>query len=219
MIKHVGKHNNKKVVLLFREVPGEDHMCLVSYSDLLPRMYHDEIMKVLESAAGQQSQNFADVLFRSMMPDGTNCLESLHKQGFIKKVPANQVIVTPNATSSVRLDELNKILNEMAKGAEATKKLAELDAARGMTGKKRSNSASTRSADVGEPVSDVNTDSGVLSDRDLALDRVRQAENMKADAARLLKEAEVLLAEATQLDPSVNDQSSKKTKTTKVKKT
>ena len=38
MAKHVGKHNDRKVVILFREVPDEGHMCLVIYSDLLPRM-------------------------------------------------------------------------------------------------------------------------------------------------------------------------------------
>ena len=47
MIKHVGRHNNQKIVILFRKVPGEDHMALVTYSDLLPRMYHDEVMKQL----------------------------------------------------------------------------------------------------------------------------------------------------------------------------
>ena len=49
MLKHVVKHNNRKAALLYRQVPNEDHMCLLVYSDLLPRMIHDEIMKVLES--------------------------------------------------------------------------------------------------------------------------------------------------------------------------
>ena len=30
MIKHVGKHNNQKIVILFRKVPDEGHMALVS---------------------------------------------------------------------------------------------------------------------------------------------------------------------------------------------
>ena len=54
-MKHVGKHGDRKICILFRQVPGEDHMCLLVYSDLLPRMIHDEIMKVLESAVGQQA--------------------------------------------------------------------------------------------------------------------------------------------------------------------
>ena len=31
--KHVGKHNNKKIVVLWRQVPNENHMALVTYSD------------------------------------------------------------------------------------------------------------------------------------------------------------------------------------------
>ena len=55
MIKHVGKHNGKKIVLLWRRVPNENHMALVAYSDTLPRMIHDEVMKALESAIGQNA--------------------------------------------------------------------------------------------------------------------------------------------------------------------
>ena len=31
MIKHIGKHGDRKVAIVFREVPGETHMCLVIY--------------------------------------------------------------------------------------------------------------------------------------------------------------------------------------------
>lgn len=212
MLKHVGKHNEKKVVVLFREVPGEEHMCLVSYSDLLPRLYHDAIMKVLESPVGQQAQNFSDALFRNYMPDGTNCLEALHKNGLIKKVPTNQILVTPTPASSVRLDELNEILNEMAKGEEAIKRLAELDSSKGMTGKKRPQqlqevgAPSNSRANAAPIPPSTNTAAAlteVLSDADLARDRIRQAEQMKASAAQLLQEAERLLSEANDLDPKV----------------
>lgn len=206
MYKHVGKHNDKKVVLLYREVPGEDHMCLVTYSDLLPRIYHDEIMKVLESPVGQQAENLSDALFRSFMPDGVNCLEALHRNGLIKKVPTNQILVTPTPTSSVRLDELNGILNEMSKGEEAVKRLAEIDASKGMTSKKKTDNikevgAPSNSRATPAPLQA--TENSVLTDADLAKSRVQQAESMKANAQQLLAEAERLLAEAADLDPTV----------------
>ena len=121
MIKHVGKHNNKKIVLLWRKVPNEDHMALLLYSDTLPRLIHDEVMKALESAVGQNAKELSDVLFRTTMADGRNCLEVLHREGFIKKVPTSQILITPTTKSSVRLDELNSILDEMDKGEEAIK--------------------------------------------------------------------------------------------------
>lgn len=206
MYKHVGKHNDKKVVLLFREVPGEDHMCLVSYSDLLPRIYHDTVMTVLESPIGQQAENLSDALFRNFMPDGVNCLEALHRNGLIKKVPTNQILVTPTLTSKIRLDELNSILNEMSKGEEAVKRLAEIDSNKGMTSKRRTDNIK----EVGAPNNSRSTpaplqatENSALTDADLAKSRVQQAESMKVSAQQLLAEAERLLSEAADLDPTV----------------
>ena len=126
MLKHVGRHGEKKVVVAYNTVPGEDHMALVIYSDSLPSMLHDEVMKVIESPAGQTAKSLADALFRNIMPDGNNTLGALHKGGFLKKVQTKQVILKPNAKSSVRLDELNEILKKMEGSAEAAKKLLTL---------------------------------------------------------------------------------------------
>lgn len=199
MLKHVAKHNDKKAVILFREVPNEGHMCLVAYSDLLPRLMHDEIMKVLESQVGQNAENLADALFRNVMADGRNTLESLHTNGLIKKVPTNQVIVTPGGKSSVRLDELNDILNEMKKGEDAIKKMAELDANAGMTGKRRA-----EPREVGAPrnsrATPAQVTEAVLTDEDLAQQRLDQAARMRESAKQLLAEAERLANEAAQIN-------------------
>jgi hypothetical protein len=206
MLKHVGKHNGKKIVLLYRKVPNEDHMCLVIYSDLLPRMYHDEIMKVLESASGQQAESFSDVLFRTILPDGQNCLEALHRNGMIKKVQTEQVTITPNTVSSVKLDELNLLLDQMTQGKDAVKRLAELDAEQS----KKKRNTKTTGRELGEPAAMPSADS-VLDDVTLARQRRQQAESMKADAARLLREAELLVEEANKLDPvKTNDKPAKK---------
>lgn len=210
MIKHVGLHNNKKIVLLFREVPEEDHMCLVAYSELLPRLIHDEVMKVLESPSGQQAKNLSDALFTHIMPDGRNCLESLHKNGLIKKVATNAVKITPNKNSSIMLSELNTILNEMEKGEEAVKRLKDLDKPTKVQKQNTNQKNSPNELDI------ITTTESILTDEDLAAQRIDQAKRMRADAARLLSEAENLEKEAESLIPKLNDQSKKKT--TKVKK-
>ena len=224
MIKHVGKHNNKKIVLLWRQVPNETHMCLLCYSDTLPRMIHDEVMKGLESPIGQEAKDFSDVLFRTVMADGRNALEVLHKEGMIKKVPCSQVLITPTMKSSVRLDELNTILDEMNKGEEAIKRLSDIDKDAGFTGKKKRTS---EGREVGMPpnntsVSRTNIDveatdgaaayiKGALSDSDLADQRLTQAMQMQKQAEQLLAEAKRLTEEAQQLTPAKNG-------TTKTKK-
>ena len=198
MYKHVGRHGDKKVVILFRQVPNEDHMCLVVYSDLLPRLYHDAMMKILESAVGQQAENFADALFRDYMPDGRNCLEALHKDGLMKKVPTNQILMTPTPASSVRLDELNDLLNEMSKGEEAVKRLAEIDSNRGMASNKKKPEAKelgVSPASRSVPAEPTGT-MGVLTDEDLARSRLEQANAMRINATQLLAEADRLQKEA-----------------------
>lgn len=218
MLKHVVKHNSRKAALLYRQVPGEDHMCLLVYSDLLPRMIHDEIMKVLESPVGQQSNDLADALFRNIMPDGKNTLQVLHVEGMIQKVPCNQVIVQANQKSSVRLDELNDILNEMAKGQEAVQRLAELDAK--VTGwtpaqQQEQNAKNlakrqqkmTEGREVGvppnasKPVDLPQEPAGVLSNTQIAANLLEQAERMKREATSLIAEVERLTKEAAALAP------------------
>jgi hypothetical protein len=223
MIKHVGKHNGKKIVVMWRKVPGEDHMSLVSYSDTLPRMIHDEVMKALESPIGQNAKEFSDALFRTVMPDGRNALEVLHKEGFIKKVPASQILITPTAKSSVRLDELNSILDEMEKGEEAVKRLSDIDKNAGMQTKKRGQGREVGMPPNNTSVSRTNIDvdatdsaaaylKGALSDGDLVQQRLNQAEQMQKQAEQLLAEARRLTEEAKSLTPANN------VKTTRAKK-
>jgi hypothetical protein len=211
MLKHVGRHGEKKVVVAYNTVPGEDHMALVIYSDSLPSMLHDEVMKVIESPAGQTAKSLADALFRNIMPDGNNTLGALHKGGFLKKVQTKQVILKPNAKSSVRLDELNEILKKMEGSAEAAKKLADIDAGRGYA-----DPSKNVSRDVGEPVkaeAAVNTN-GVLTDADLANQRLDQATKMESQAKTLLAEAKRLKEEASSLAPKTKAKNVRATKKT-----
>ena len=211
MLKHVGRHGEKKVVVAYNTVPGEDHMALVIYSDSLPSMLNDEVMKVIESPAGQTAKSLADALFRNIMPDGNNTLGALHKGGFLKKVQTKQVILKPNAKSSVRLDELNEILKKMEGSAEAAKKLADIDAGRGYA-----DPSKNVSRDVGEPVKTeaaVNT-SGVLTDADLANQRLDQATKMESQAKTLLAEAKRLKEEASSLAPKTKAKNVRATKKT-----
>jgi hypothetical protein len=211
MLKHVGRHGEKKVVVAYNTVPGEDHMALVIYSDSLPSMLHDEVMKVIESSAGQGAKVLADALFRNIMPDGNNTLGSLHKGGYLKKVQTKQVILTPNAKTSVRLDELNDILKKMEGGEDAVKKLAEIDAGRGYA-----DPSKKIGRDLGEPAkveTAVNT-SGVLTDADLAKANLDQAAKMEAQAKTLLAEAKRLKDEASSFAPKTKAKNVRATKKT-----
>jgi hypothetical protein len=200
MIKHIGKHGDRKVAIVFREVPGEEHMALVVYPETLPISFHDAIMKVIESPVGQQADNLGDALFRSLLSDGRPMLQTLHVEGMIKKVQAKQVTVTPGGNSSVNLEEMNGIIRKMKMGEDAIREMAELDANKGYTGKARRRDDYGR--EVGAPISQrmaevAGSDAAkALDDQAIAQDRMKQAQRMEAEARGLLAESARLKAEA-----------------------
>jgi hypothetical protein len=205
-MKHIGRHGDRKVAVLFREVPREDHMCLVIYPDTLPAPWESAIMKVLESDHGQQAENFADALHRSLLPDGRVILETLHKENMIKKIRTADVTITPRPNSHIRLDELNKMLNEMKQGEEAIKRLAENDAAQGLVDPsvKRAAEAAFKNKQSQSPVQQpTQSNNDALSDRALAKNMLDQATRMEAEAKGLIAEASRMKKEAERMDPTV----------------
>jgi len=193
MIKHVGQHNERKIVIVYREVPDQDHMALVVYSDVLPGAIHDPVMKVLEDE-GQAQKSLADAFHKATLPDGRNMLGALHSEGYLKKVQTNQIVVTANKSSSVRLDELNKIINEMEQGADAQERLAKLDESRGLV-----DPAVGR--ELGAPPPTTAPAGSALTDADIANNLLDQANTMERNAKSMLAESKRLKAEAKEMAP------------------
>ncbi len=202
-IKHIGKHADRRVAIVYRVVPDEDHMCLVCYPDSLPTTFHDSIMKVIESDPGQQAAQLSDALFRNLLPDGRPILETLHREGMIKKVPTNQIVVTPNAQSHVRLDELNKILDGIEAGDEATDNMRKLDENSGLVNPKKSrvheNQPQAQTATIDTPAVDMSD----MSNEGLANQRVAQSMKLAKEAQAMLVESQRLQGEAWDLNPAL----------------
>lgn len=188
-MKHIAKHNGKKCIVVFRKIPGDDHLALVVYGENIPSLIHDDIMKAVESKVGQQEHEFATALHRTVLTDGRNALAALHSEGYLKKVPTNQVIMTPTSTSTVRLDELNKLVDQINTGDDARAELAKNDAARGIV------DPATKRAPVQAPVD------GALQDDDIANNMLAQAKQMEVEAKSLLAEAKRMIAEAKSMLP------------------
>jgi len=111
--KHIGElvDGGAKVVIMYRTVPGEADNCLVIGTKFLPDMYHNALMKAVESDGGQQAEEFADFASRQTFPDGTNMLAMMHNDNYIKKFKTKDIMVTFGNTADGRI-LLNK-LNEM----------------------------------------------------------------------------------------------------------
>ena len=130
-----------------------------------------------------------------------------------------QIIVTPTPQSHVRLDEMNKIINEMKTGEDAVKRLAEIDSDSGYTGKASRKDDFGR--EVGAPVDIAKgalnetsnpglrnqamqaSSNGALDDASIAAGLMQQAEAMQSQMAALQAEAARLQAEAQQLNPKL----------------
>ena len=87
-------------------------MALVMGPKFLDGTNHDAFMKALESAEGQNSFELGSYLNRVNFPDGTNMLQFLHTNNFLKKMPTKEITVTMGAGNDgeVSLDELNKLI-------------------------------------------------------------------------------------------------------------
>ena len=112
--KHIGEladASKAKVVIVYRTVPGEPNNCLVVGTKFLPDIYHNSLMRAVESDGGQQSQELGEFLGRQTFPDGTNMLAMMHNDNYIKKFKTNEIMVTFGNTADGRI-LLNK-LNEM----------------------------------------------------------------------------------------------------------
>lgn len=206
-LRHVGKHGDRKVAVIFREVPNEEHMCLVTYTQLLNQNIHDPLMACIESDIGQNSDELANALNRNFTKAGDPILQVLHAEGMLKKVRTEDIVMTPAPNTQIRLDELNKILRDMKAGEDATRKLAEADASMGLQDpadvRRRKEEALIGDKERAMPTMGTNVQpaDGLLSDEALAADFTSQAQRMEAEAKSLLAESKRLIAEAKKLAP------------------
>jgi hypothetical protein len=160
-------------------------------------------MNAIQSTKGQQANHLGEALHGITGTDGQTLLNTLHREGFMKKVRTQDIIMMPRPNAvGARLDEINKIIRDLETGSEAAGKLAELDANAGLADpQKKAAGVTASAAAMGVQAQ------GVLGDADIARNLVTQAEQMKAQIATLEAEAIRLMEEAATLDPNLKKKS------------
>ena len=113
MLKHVGRmvNNQRRVVVAYRVVPGEPDQSIIVDTSSLMAEEHDALIKAVEDAAGQEADEFATVMARSPLPDGSNMLARFHTTGKMMKVPSDTVEMTPN--NKVMIKTEMRIIKEL----------------------------------------------------------------------------------------------------------
>lgn len=209
-LKHVGQVTNTgiKCVVVFREIYDErgnvqdrDH-CLVVETDRLPDYAHDDVVRVVESEAGQQANEFYEIANRSYFSDGSPMLQEMHKRGWIKKYPTTNIAMTPNRSTSVKLSEINEIIRKQSTG------MSEQDIRNTMVNDTDQPPRTQTTLDPTQTIDQaVNTGEQALDDSAIAKGLLSQAETFLAEAERLQ-------AEAYEMDPSLKPKRGRKKKAT-----
>lgn len=180
-MKHIGRHKGtgQRLSVVFMTLPDEKDQALVVYSDQLPDKYHDNFMAAIESPECQSAKVLYEGLQRKVFWNGTPMLDTLHKEGFLKKVPTSSVLMLPTPQNQVPLDD---ILAQLAK--------IESESPTPVEGNKETNS--------GERVQE-------QVDQSLGEDNKQIAQNLLMQAILLEKEAEKKREEAVKYDPALAD--------------
>jgi hypothetical protein len=202
MLKHIGrlKKSQRRVIVAYRTLPGDSNSCVVVTTENLESADHDSLIQLVESNAGQNSYEFAQVMARGTLSDGSNMLARFHTTGKMIKVPTSEVEMTPDTNTKLMLDELNKIIAQQ-KGVTVDD-LALDEKNQEPTTRKNINK------DTPDPTANVvATENDVLTDEQLAA-------NYRSQADRLFKEAKQLREQAEALHPIKKRSTVKKTKET-----
>ena len=194
-MKHVAKWNDRKCLVLFREVPGEPENALLIMTGELGATQHDELISVVDSDEAQANSDLAQVLNGRNFSDGRIMLQAIHSDGMITKAPVGEVIMTPTPNDNVPLKDLNESIAQIEAGKEAEKPqiadTTEIDAQRDAV---RPNALTER-----EQEEQIGIARGLLEQADMIesdIERVQQ--QMMADANSKREEA---YARAPELKP------------------
>ena len=173
IMKHVAEWQERKCLVLFREVPGEPENALVVMSGELGTTQHDELVREVESL-----------------------LTALHEDQLITKVPVSEVVMLPTTKDRVPLGDLNSAIADIEAGQEAEKpNLADTSEIDAINQVERPNALSEREQEEQLEIAE-----GLLRQADLIESDIENVQQqMMADANSKREEA---YARAPQLKPA-----------------
>lgn len=187
------------MIVAYRTIPNDPYHGLVIFTDSLSSDEHDSLMRVVESASGQQAYELAEALSRSYLPDGRNMLHGFHQTGKLFKISTKDVEMTPDVRSSVGLDELNLIIAQQQ--GVALEDLA-LKPANSTSTSTTSTQAKPSTNTAAQTVTDDSNVSATAAQNNEPLSDEQLATKYRSDADRLYKEAKRLREMAEQLSPT-----------------
>lgn len=115
-IRHngVSKNTGSNVIVIYRSLPDAPNKCLVLFKDSLPDTLSTNVL-TLVNGVGQKSLDLYDVMDKMGIVEGRHMLTVLHNYGLLKPLQTNEVVMHVGGGQTIRLDELNSILESESK--------------------------------------------------------------------------------------------------------
>lgn len=113
LMRHIGRTANtdRRLVVVFMQIPGREDHALVIDTDSLPEKYHDDLMTIVEHE-GQSDAVLANVLQRRIMKySGLDALTTLHQAGFLQAMPVSNIIMVPTPGNKIPLTKVIEAIN------------------------------------------------------------------------------------------------------------
>ena len=203
--KHVGHDSNgTRLVVVFREIPGAEDYCLCVRSDSLTEMYHDQLMREIDSRDAQATVDLYELLERRHFGDGQQMLNGLHAMGRLQKYKVSEVTMMPMPNRPVPL----ALVNAQIKG-EGVEEVARQMGVEIPTQETSVTTDDVEKEVVNEGVS-VDTEAGLVKPVEVApvtvgddVDTKSAAESKLLQARLMEEDAKKMREEAYALDPSL----------------
>jgi hypothetical protein len=147
-------------------------------------------MKLVESQGAQSSYEFAEVLARTRVQDGSIMLANLHNNKKLLKVKTSEIEVIPNMKAVLGLDQLNQLIAEQRGMSVNDLALGNQTSIQDVA---KVNDLTVEEATIPERSFETKSNMEPLTDTDLAKKYRSDADRLSKEAAQLRRMAEELV--------------------------
>ena len=115
--RHIGRVTNTgaNCVVVFIQLEGDEDNALIIESESLPPKYSDLFAEAVMSREAQEEPELSKVLSRKIFAAGATMLNLLHQEGYLVKMPINNITMLPTRNTAMPLRDIVEAMNPDAK--------------------------------------------------------------------------------------------------------
>lgn len=117
MQRHIGRVTNTgaNCVVVFISLDGDEENALIIESESLPPKYSDLFAEAVMSREAQEEPELSKILSRKIFAAGATMLNLLHQEGYLVKMPINNITMLPTRNTAMPLRQIVDAMNPDAK--------------------------------------------------------------------------------------------------------